>query len=212
MRRGVGGSVQSGSSGGAARTRFTFTAAAVGELRGELGRRPGEIEGVDVPVGGERRGDLRRPAGHDVDHAAGEVGGREDLAEHDRRHRARLGGDDDGGVPRHEHGGEHADEAEERRARRGEHTDDPGRLGNREVEVRARDGVRRAGHLRDLVAPSRVPDPAVDRRVDRGRGAVRVEPLARGDGRDELGPAVLEDLGDPVEDLAAVVGGRARPA
>ena len=47
--------------------------------------------------------------------------------------------------------------------------DDARRLGQREVEVRAGDRVRRAGDLRELVGPARVPDDAVDRVVDDAR-------------------------------------------
>ena len=75
--------------------------------------------------------------------------------------------------------------------------------GNGEVEVRAGDRVRGAEHLRELVRPARVPDDAVDRRLDLL--------LARAD-RGEVGRARLHHLGEPVEDLAAVVRGRARPA
>ena len=43
---------------------------------------------------------------------------------------------------------------------------DPGRLRHREVEVRARDRVRRPDHLGELVGPAGVPDDAVDRALD----------------------------------------------
>ena len=81
--------------------------------------------------------------------------------------------------------------------------DDAGRLGDREVEVRAGDRVRRAEHLRELVGEARVPDPAVDRPLDLV--------LARCSSSANSGSARLHHLGDPVEHLAAVVRGRARP-
>ena len=80
--------------------------------------------------------------------------------------------------------------------------DDAGRLGHGEVEVRPRDRVRRAEHLRELVGEARVPDPAVDRALDL---------VAAGRELGELRRARLHHLGDPVEHLAAVVGGRPRP-
>ena len=90
--------------------------------------------------------------------------------------------------------------------------DDAGRLGHRDVEVRTRDRVAVAGDLAELVAPSRVPDPAVDRLVDLGGGGGRRGSGLLDDLVDELRLAALEDLGDAVEHLTAVVGGRARPA
>src|SRR5690606_3324913 len=83
--------------------------------------------------------------------------------------------------------------------------------GHREVEVGARDGVRGTGHLGDLVGPPGVPDPAVDRGVDRGLGGLGLDALARGDLLDELAASALEELGDAVEDLSTVVRRRAGP-
>ena len=81
--------------------------------------------------------------------------------------------------------------------------DDADRLRDREVEVRPGDGVRRAEHLRELVRPARVPDPAVDGRRHLGLVA---------DELGELGAAALEHLGDAVEHLAAVVRRQRRPS
>ena len=101
---------------------------------------------------------------------------------------------------------------EQGRPLRSEHGDDAGRLGQREVEVRAGDWVRAADHLRDLVRPTGVPDPAVDRGVDDLLRARPGEPLAPGYLVDELGPAALHELGHAVEHLPAVVRGRAGPS
>ncbi len=84
-----------------------------------------------------------------------------------------------------------------------EDPDDAGRLRDREVEVRPGDRVRPAEHLRELVRPARVPDHAIDRGVD----LLRARAV-----RGEVGAAGLHRLGDPVEHLAAVVGGRPGPA
>ena len=74
--------------------------------------------------------------------------------------------------------------------------------GSGEVEVRARDGIRRAEHLRELVRPARVPDDPVDRALDL---------FAAGAELRELGGARLDHLREPVEHLPAVVRGHARP-
>ena len=88
----------------------------------------------------------------------------------------------------------------------------PARLRDREVEVRGSHRVRRAQHLADLVGPARVPDPAVDRRVDGpGRGRL-AQALRGGDLVDELVAPALHQLGDAVQDLAAVHRGLAGPA
>ena len=94
------------------------------------------------------------------------------------------------------------DETEKWRLRRGEDRDDARRLGNREVEVRPGYGVRAAEHLGELVCPSRVPDRAVDRRLD------LVATLASAL---QIRGARLHHLGEAVEDLPAVVRGHAGP-
>src|SRR5581483_2974764 len=65
------------------------------------------------------------------------------------------------------------------------------------------DGVRPAEHLRQLVGPAGIPDDPVDRALDLGAAAAELG---------ELGRARLHHLREPVEHLAAVVRGRARPA
>ena len=88
----------------------------------ELGREAvgaGDVDRVDVHVGGEPRRELGALAGEDVDDAAGDVGGGEHLAELDGGERVVLGGDDDGRVAADDRGRDARDEALERRARRG---------------------------------------------------------------------------------------------
>src|SRR5439155_15748207 len=81
---------------------------------------------------------------------------------------------------------------------------DTGRFRGGQVEVRPGDRVGVAVHLGELVRPAGVPDPAVDRRVDLLCVATQL--------RDELVAPAFEHLGDAVQDLAAVVCGRAGPA
>ena len=78
----------------------------------------------------------------------------------------RLRGEDDGRVAADDHRREARDEPVERRLVGRDDPDHAGRLRDREVEVRRRDRVRRAEHLRVLVGPARVPDPAIDRALD----------------------------------------------
>ena len=172
----------------------------------------GEVDGVDVHVRGQPRADRRRGAGQDVDHATGHVGGGQHLGERHRRQRALVGRHDHHGVARDDRRGDDADQAEQAGVLRGEDGDDAGRLGGREVEERARDRVRATDDLGDLVGPAGVPDQAVDRLVERLLCPGGVEPLGLAQRLHELGTAVLHDLGDPVEDLRAVVGGPAGPA
>ena len=106
---------------------------------------------------------------------------------------------------------DHRHEPEQRRVVRRDDADDAGRLGHREVEVGTGDGVGRPGDLGDLVGPSRVPDPPVDGRVHLAARGARRRALGVAHRRDELVAAVLQQLGDAVEDLAAVVGRGRRP-
>ena len=123
-----------------------------------------------------------------------------------------LAGDHHRGVPGGDHRRDDADQPEQAGPGRRHDRDHAGRLRHAEVEERPGHRVRRPGHLGHLVRPPRVPDPA----VDRGRhGPLRlgeVSTLARGDLGGELRRPALQHLGHPVEDLAAVVGGRAGPA
>ena len=167
-----------------------------GELL-ELGREPvgaRHVDRVDVHVRGEPGRELGALPGEDVDDAARDVGGGEHLAELDRGERVRLGGDDHRGVAADDRGREPRDEPVQRRLVGREDPDDAGRLRDREVEVRAGDGVRPAEHLGELVGPARVPDEAIDRngrppprpsRARRGRrGAPRASRRSgRGPGR-----------------------------
>src|SRR6266536_6716032 len=87
-----------------------------------------------------------------------------------------------------------------------------GRRRYREVEIGAGDRVGGAQHLRDLVRPAGVPDPAVDRLVDRVAGRPPAGAVGGRDLVDELLAPALQHLGDPVDDLAAVIGGEPGPA
>ena len=147
----------------------------------EVVRDPPPVDGVDVHVRGERWHELRPVAGEDVDDAARDVRGREHLGERDRGQRPRLRGEDDGDVAAREDGREPRHEAEERAPLGRDDADDASRLGDREVEVRGADGVRRAQHLGDLVRPARVPDPAIDRPPDGRPRPPAPRPSAIGD-------------------------------
>ena len=86
--------------------------------------------------------------------------------------------------------------------------DHAGRLGHREVEVGAGDRVARPQDLGDLVGPSGVPDPSVDRGVHLRCRTPRRAALRPLDLVFELSPATLEHLRDPVDHLPPVVGRR----
>ena len=109
----------------------------------------------------------------------------------DRGQRVSLRGDRDDGVPADERREDPRHEPAEGGLRRREHGDDAGRLRHGEVEVRAGDRIRAPEHLRELVRPARVPDDAIDRRVDllrgrsrRGRGRSRAPPSSPRAGRE----------------------------
>src|SRR3954447_22313681 len=105
-----------------------------------------EIERIDVHMARKPRRELVAVTGEEVDDASRNVRGREHLGQLDSGERMGLGGDDDGRVPADDRGRDRRDQAYERRLVGGEDPDDPGRLGKREVEVRARDRIRRAEH------------------------------------------------------------------
>ena len=90
--------------------------------------------------------------------------------------------------------------------------DDPVGSGIVKLKYGAATGFDGAEHLGDLVGPAGVPDPAVDGPVDdlrrpRRRGA----PSAAATSLDELVAPALHELGDAVQDLAAVHRGAAGP-
>ena len=101
----------------------------------------------------------------------GHVGRREHLGQRHRRERPRLRRQQHDRVARHDRRREPRHQPEQRGRLRRDDPDDAGRLGDREVEVARRDRVHRAQHLRDLVGPARVPDPAIDRPIDQLAGA-----------------------------------------
>ena len=128
--------------GAAARsTRLTLSAAATAAARARSVRLDaGEVDRVDVAVRGQPGRELGREPGEHVDDAAGQVGRRQHLGERDRGQRCGVcEATHDGGVARRR-----APARAPRRARAGwspagaTTRDHAGRLGQREVEVRAR--------------------------------------------------------------------------
>ena len=184
------------------------------ERRGTLGLPggTGQVDGVDVHVRGQPGSGGGVVSGEHVDHSTGYVGGGQHLGERHCGQRTVVGAQHHGRVAGDDHRRDHRDQAEERRLLRRQHRDDAGRLGAGEVEVRSGNRVGVADDLADLVRPAGVPDQAVDRLVDDPCGPGRGESLGLHDGIDELWSSVLHHLGDPVEDLRAVVGRPAGPA
>ena len=161
------------SSGGAARRLMSSAASSSVSVRRSSGT-PQVSMRVDVDVAGQDRHELGLAPGQDVDDAARHVGGGEHLGQRHRRQRPRLGGEQRRPRCRVTSGGaSRLTEPEQRRRLGRDDADDAGRLGDREVEVRRRDRVRRAEDLGDLVGPAGVPDPAVDGAVDDLAGACR---------------------------------------
>ena len=129
-----------------------------------------------------------------------------------------LDGQDDAGVPGHDHRRDHRDQPEQATACGARTATTPVGSGTERLKYGPGHRVRVAGDLRDLVAPPGVPDPAVDGGVTSAPRRPRpapgpcVQALSGRDLRDELVAPALEHLGDPVEHLAAVVRRRAGPA
>ena len=153
-------------------------------------------------------------AGQDVDDAAGHVRGGEDLGQRDRRQRPRLGRRRARRRCRSTSGGaRRLDEAEQRRRLGRDDADDAGRLGDREVEVRRRDRVGRARGPGRSCRPSRRTRPSGRWPGPRPRGrAASRRPSAAATSADELVAPALHQLGDAIEDLAAVHRGLGRPS
>jgi hypothetical protein len=149
---------------------------------GPIGR---GVDRAHVRVRGEGRDQLPAEAGQQVDDAP--RAGRSSPAS--RRGgwpgRDLLGGERDDRVAARDDGRDHREEAEERRAVRGDDARRPHRLGDREVEMRRGDGVHGAQQLLVLVGPAGVVDQAVDaaacpsRRRPRGRRSRRASRPAR---------------------------------
>src|SRR5919108_2036993 len=161
-----------------------------------------QVERVDVHVPGEHRHELRLVPSEDVDDTARHVGGREHLGERDGGQWPAFGGDHHRRVPADDGGREPEHEAFGTRLLGRDDAGDAHRLGDREVEVGAGDGVRRAEDLGELVRPARVPDPRVDGGIHLLRAAGQLG---------ELRASALHDLGYPVQHLSAVVRGHRRP-
>ena len=164
-------------------------------------------------VRGEDRHELRPPPGQDVDDAARDVGRGEHLGQRHGRQRPALAGDEDDRVAGDERRREAADEARAATTSPGATTPTtPVGSGIVKLKYGAATGLDEPEHLGDLVGPAGVPDPAVDGAVDDGAGGGGPEPLGRLDLGDELVAAALHQLGDAVEDLAAVHRGLGGPA
>ena len=192
-------------SGAGRRTRLTLSAAATSSASpasasstppGRSRRRPRA-----------RRGSARAPceAGEHVDDAAGHVGRREDLGEGDRRQRRVSVARTTTALPL-TRAGATRETRPERAGSRGHDPDDAGRLRDGEVEVRAGDGVDAPRTWGILSAqPAYQTQRSMARRrprcARRSATSAHDPPLRR-----------LHHLGDAVQDLAAVVRGRARPA
>ena len=175
--------------------------------------RAGQVDRVDVLVRGQHRGQFPQPPGQHVDHAARHIRGGQHLGQADRGQHRRAADGQHGRVAGGDDRREHADQAEQSGLRWREHRHDPGRLGHAEVEVRARHRVGAPGDLRDLVRPARIPDPPVDsRRHVPGRASPVILFLSNDNLAGELLRPAFEHFGDPVQDLAAVVGRRPGPA
>ena len=155
----------------------------------------------------EPRQQLAALAADDVDDARRKVAGGEHLGKCQRGQGPVLWrkGDDD--VAPAERRRQAPDESRQGR-RLGRHDpDDAGGLGDGEVEVGPGDRVDRAGDLRQLVGPARVPDQGLDRLLEL---SARLRAAAQQ--IHELGAPAVEHLGRPIEDLAAIHGCAAGPA
>ena len=75
--------------------------------------RTGQIERIDITVGGEHWRELADPARDQVHDPAGDIRGGENLGESYRRKRPLLTGEEHHRVPGHEHGCQHAHEPEQ---------------------------------------------------------------------------------------------------
>ena len=123
----------------------------------------------------------------------------------------RLAGQGDDGIADTQGCEDRVDEPVERGLLDAENADDATRHRYREIEEGSGDRIGAPEHLGDLVGPPGVPDQAIDRRRDRLLTRPRVHALGE---RDVLGQFVatrLGHLGQPVDHLAPVVGGRVPP-
>ena len=151
------------------RTRFTFSAASSSRSRPVGVADAGEVDGVHVEVGGQRRRQLPTwPVSRLTTPP-----GRSEVASTSPRVTAGSGRLSDAtttqALPLTMTGATTDTRPEQRRRLRRDHGDDAGRLGDREVEVRAGHRVGGAVDLGELVGPAGVPDPAVDGGVHRAR-------------------------------------------
>ena len=169
MRRGVGG----GPVGIRVRAKYALHIGHGGPLESARARpAPREIEGVDVAVGGEHRGELGdRPVSRFT-----APPGTSEVASTSARVIAGSGPSRSRGGPRvfpvTSTGASTLTRPEERGGLRRQDADDAGRLGHAEVEERAGDRIGGPDDLGQLVRPAGIPDPAVDGGIDARRGLV----------------------------------------
>ena len=213
--RGPGSAVQSVARPGRS-TRLRLSAAATSQVGGVCRpARPARSIALTSMCEASHGRDLGGAPGEHVDDAARHVGGGQHLGQRDRRQRPLLAGDGTThGVAGDDRRGDHRDQAEQRRSPAAR-----ARRPRRSARApRSRSTARRPGWpspatCGDLVRPAGVPDPAVDGRVHGGLGlAARRGPRRRATSSTNCAAAALQQLGDPVEHLAAVVRRRRRPA
>ena len=158
--------------------------------------------------------ELVEPAGQQVQHAGRDVGDAGDLAEVAARAAASARETSATTVlPAASAGGDLADQPEQVGLVGREHGDDAGRLrASRSDRYGAATGLIPPITAGELVGPARVVHERVDRGADLGAGGRRRDALLRDGRARQLVGARLERLGEAVEDLPAVVGGRAPPS
>jgi hypothetical protein len=140
----------------------------------------------------------------------GQIARGEHFAEDRSRDTAGFGGEGDHGVAADDGGSDERDERQQGRFLRSEHADDAHRLGHGEVEVGCGHRIHVAEHLLVLVGPAGVVDHPVDAGSTlTGRGG---HTPAERDRLRQLAGAGFDHLGEPIEDLAPVVGRAPGPA
>ena len=161
---------------------------------------------------GEPRRDLGGAAGDEVDDAAGDVGGGQRLGQRDRRQRAQLAGQHDGGVAGDDHRRQHRDRpsSEERCGARTATT--PVGSGAEMSKYGPGHRVEPTEDLGELVGPARHTRPSGRWPARRSSRPALGDALAGAHLGDELGATPLHHLGDAVEHLTAVVCRGAGPA
>ena len=186
-------------------TRLTLSAARRFEL-GDVAVGAGDVDRVHVHVRREHRRELGAEAGEQVDDAArARRTSRAPRRARPRRAAASRRRPTTTALPPTSAGASRETSPSSGGSSGASDGDDAGRLGHREVEVRAGDRVRRRRAPVAACRPSRAyQTTTVDRRARPRRGPLH-------DRRRAPSRPRLHHLGEPVEDLAAVVRGRGRP-